>query len=72
LCWAEITETTTKYNLAACCERAGIEMIDGHRAMNDVMPTTDLLRYFITRLRSNSEVTVNDGVAIAHRQTFEW
>lgn len=72
-CWADITETTTKFKLGICCERAGVDYVDGHHAMNDVIPTTDLFRYFMTRLRSgSSDVTINEGVISTHRQTFEW
>lgn len=72
-CWGDVTDTDTKYDLTACCSRAGIEVADGHRAMNDVLPLTDLVRYFFTRSRSgSSEVKVVDGVATSHRATFEW
>lgn len=72
-CWAEITETTTKFKLAPCCQRAGVDQADGHRAMNDVIPTVDLFRYFITRLRSGSSaVKVEGGQISIHRQSFEW
>lgn len=71
--WADQTDTTTKFNLAACCERAGIDLVDGHRAMNDVVPLADLVRYILTRLRSGStEVTVTGGAIVSHRQIFEW
>jgi DNA polymerase III epsilon subunit-like protein len=72
-CWAEVTDTTTKFKLPHCCERAAIDLIDGHHAINDVIPTADLFRYFLTRLRSGSnEVTVQSGNVSVHRQTFEW
>lgn len=72
-CWAEVTDTTTKFNLSACCQKAGTDVIDGHRAMNDVIPLSDLLRYFLTRLRSgSSEVTVVEGQISIHRQGFQW
>lgn len=71
-CWAEVTDTTTKYRLNNCCERAGIDVVDGHHAMNDVIPTADLLRFFISRLRSGIAVSVQSGNLPVHRQTFEW
>jgi DNA polymerase III epsilon subunit-like protein len=72
--WADITETTTKFNLAACCERAGIDLVDGHRAMNDVIPLADFVRYVITRIRSGSgQVEVSGGnISVKHRVNFEW
>lgn len=72
-CWADVTDNTTKFKLGACCVRAGIDYLDGHRAMNDVIPTADLFRYFMTRLRSGStEVTVSQGNISVHRQSYEW
>lgn len=72
-CWAPVTDTDTKYKLNNCCERAGIDLIDGHHAMNDVIPTADLLRFFLTRLRSGStDVTFEGGSVAVHRPTFEW
>lgn len=72
--FAPLTENTTKFNLGACCERAGVQLADGHRAMHDVVALKDLFIYYSTRLRSgSSEVTVNDGVAkVNHRNRFEW
>lgn len=72
-CWAEVTDTTTKFRLTQCCERAGIDVIDGHHAINDVIATADLLKFFLTRLRSgSSEVVVQSGTVSVHRQVFEW
>lgn len=72
-CWGEVTDTDTKYNLQACCVKAGVDFIDGHRAMNDVNSTADLFKYFATRLRSgSSEVKVESGQISVHRQNFEW
>jgi len=72
--WGDVTDNTTKYTLQAVCEKASISFYDGHRAMNDVIPLTDFVRYAITRLRSgSSDVTVGSGGEIqVHRKTFEW
>lgn len=71
---APLTENTTKFNMAACCERASVQLVDGHRAMNDVAAMKDLFIYYSTRLRSgSSEVLVTDGIAkVNHRNRFEW
>lgn len=72
-CWAEVTENTTKFKLGDCCAKAGIDYIDGHRAMNDVIPTADLFKYFMTRLRSgSSEVKIEHGQISVQRKNFEW
>lgn len=67
-------DTTTKFNQAAICQRAGIDLVMGHRAMADVIPLTDFVRYMITRIRSGSnDITVANGVAVNnHRTKFEW
>ena len=71
---AQLTDNTTKFTLGECCERAGVSVIDGHRAMNDVVAMKDLFIYYSLRLRSgSSNVTVNDGVAkVSPRNSFEW
>jgi DNA polymerase III epsilon subunit-like protein len=49
--WAKDEKVTT-YNLTACCQRAGIELIDAHDALNDVKGTKELFFYFTNGLRS--------------------
>lgn len=72
-CWAEVTDTDTRFKLTNCCERAGIDVVDGHSAMNDVEPTADLLRFFCIRLRSGgTDVVAQSGSTSSHRQNFEW
>lgn len=73
-CWGEVTDLDTKFNLKACCEKAGVDFVDAHRAMTDVVATTDLFRYLITRMRSSGgQVIIDEGGQIeTHRQTFEW
>lgn len=71
--WAETTDTDSNFRLETCVGKAGIDMADAHRAINDCIPLADLLRYVITRLRSgSSEVTVVDGKATSIRNKFEW
>lgn len=43
-----------KYNLTACCEKAGVSLTDAHNAMNDVVSTKELYIHFMNTLRSNS------------------
>ncbi len=71
---AHKTENTTNFKFGSCCQRAGVQYADGHRALNDVVSMADLFRYYVTRLRSgSSDVQVMEGKAIAkHRQVFEW
>lgn len=51
--WAK-DEKMTSYNLSSCCQKAGIEIIDAHDAMNDVKATKELFFYFTNGLRSGS------------------
>ncbi len=51
--WAK-DDKMTSYNLASCCQKAGIEIIDAHDAMNDVKATKELFFYFTNGLRSGS------------------
>jgi DNA polymerase III subunit epsilon len=41
-----------KFNLEACCERAGVELVDGHGALNDVIGNAGLFKYLIKAMRS--------------------
>lgn len=42
-----------KFNLAACCKAAGIQVIDAHRAINDVEANKELHIYFINSMRNS-------------------
>lgn len=41
-----------KLNLGACCERARIKLTDAHGAMNDVVATAELFRWYDRKLRA--------------------
>lgn len=45
-------EGDEKLNLGACCERANIKLTDAHGAMNDVVATADLFRWYVKKLRA--------------------
>ena len=42
-----------KLNLGACCERAKIKLTDAHGAMNDVVATAELFRWYMKKLRAH-------------------
>ena len=46
-------ERTEKLNLGACCDRANIKLTDAHGAMNDVVATAELFRWYIKKLRAD-------------------
>ena len=50
LTWGQTEER--KYNLTACVETSGGTLNDGHKAINDVIATKELLIYFVNKLRS--------------------
>lgn len=70
----DLADGTDDFKMNSCCERAGIQMADGHRAMNDVIALADLFRYYVMRLRSGSnEILVGEEeTKISHRNKFEW
>ncbi len=74
--WGPLADETPKFfTLGACCARAGIDLIDGHRAMNDVVATVELYRYLVARLRATggAAVSVVEGqVTTQHRRVFQW
>lgn len=49
-----------KHNLGSCCEMAGIELINAHRAMADTLATAELFKYHTLRLRSAISKSSND------------
>lgn len=53
----------TKYTLDAVMERAGIPLIDAHRAMNDVLPSTDFFKWVIKMMRAAESGGVLEGGA---------
>lgn len=44
----------SSFNLSICCQRAGIELINAHRGMPDVLATANLFRFFTNKLRNEN------------------
>ena len=61
-----------KFNLTACCEQAGIQLIDAHRAMNDVEANKQLHEYLIKSLRNSNVQNVGNNDTTTIRQTFQF
>lgn len=59
-----------KFSLTACCEEAGIEIIDAHRAMNDVEANIKLHKFLIRCLRSESMAQEEEQEQ--YRATFQF
>ena len=51
-----------KINLGACCSYAGIKLTDAHGAANDVAATSELLRYFMKKMRSKKGDVVSSEI----------
>lgn len=63
------------FTLESVCERATIGLPDGHRAMNDVIPTTELVRQSVRVLRtfeSGAAGVVNEEGQVSFRDTFKF
>ena len=59
-----------KYNLEECGRRHAGDLVDGHRALNDVIATSSLFRAFVAKLRSSGGTMVSDGSGKV-RKTFQ-
>lgn len=68
--WAN-DASMTKYNLTACCEKAGIEITDAHSAQNDVTATKALFIYLLNNLRTGG-ATSKESEEARFRQTFQF
>jgi len=53
------TDPSMKHNLTVSCEREGVEIIDAHRAINDVAANTELLKSYLKRMRGAGEISTN-------------
>lgn len=47
---------TEKLNLTACCEFAGVDLKNAHDAMNDVVATSELFKFYVNKLRQKNNV----------------
>lgn len=62
-----------KFNLAACCGYAGVEIIDAHRAMNDIEPNKELHKVLVESLRNkNVNFTATTEEENPLRKTFKF
>lgn len=61
-----------KLNLGACCSLAGIDIIDAHRALNDVSANKMLHEYLVKSLRNDSSFTANNNNKNSFRKQFQF
>tara|TARA_R100000734_G_C3296529_1_gene87638 strand:- start:40 stop:651 length:612 start_codon:yes stop_codon:yes gene_type:complete len=60
-----------KHNLGTVCQREGIELVNAHRAMDDVEATKEVFSSIIGKMRSNDMVASNDQKT-TFRATFKF
>jgi DNA polymerase III alpha subunit (gram-positive type) len=63
-------QESTDYKLSTCCDNAGIELVDAHRAMRDTRANKDLVKELIMSLRGDGRK--NGDSEVRYRQTFEF
>jgi DNA polymerase III alpha subunit (gram-positive type) len=63
LLWAQ-NERQTAYKLSDVLERAGIPLVDAHRAMNDVKPSSDFFQTVINMLRSAERAGITGAAEV--------
>ena len=64
-----LDDTMPTYKLGDCCTKAGVELTNAHRAMNDVRANTEYFKYLIMCLRGEGGVSAKEEVRF--RTTFE-
>lgn len=62
----------TSYTLGKCCEKMGVELIDAHNAMGDVIGTKELLIKYVNRLRADDSRNTNTTGRIRLRENFHF
>lgn len=65
------TDPSMKHNLTVACEREGVEIIDAHRAINDVASNTELLKSYLKRLRGAGEISTSKDLH-SYRDDFNF
>lgn len=64
--------TMTSFNLTSCVNKAGLELVDAHKAMNDVVATKELFVNFVNRLRNDNGEDINNKVRVRDEFTFQF
>lgn len=52
------SSTNSSYSLSNCLKRVGVDLVEAHGAMNDVIATAKLLKFFRDKMRSESSEEV--------------
>jgi DNA polymerase III alpha subunit (gram-positive type) len=63
-------EGTEKLKLGECCKYAGVKLTDAHGAMNDVIATADLFRFYTKKLRRKANDNTDEKTGRATGTEF--
>lgn len=72
MCRATWIEEGVKFSLEACCEKMGIELIDGHGALADVIANAALLKSLLSGMRSGGELSMTKEKRVRDTFKFEY
>lgn len=59
------------YKLGTCCQLAGVDLVDAHRAQNDVDANTELLISYIKKLRGEGQSELMNEKTVRYRESFQ-
>ena len=59
------------FKLGTCCQLAGVDLVEAHRAQNDVDANALLLISYIKKLRGEGQTQLSNKKKIRFRNTFE-
>jgi DNA polymerase-3 subunit alpha (Gram-positive type) len=60
------------FKLGTCIEKAGIELPDAHKAINDTIALKDMFSTFFSKLRANGEVSTEAVTGKRFREHFQF
>jgi DNA polymerase III epsilon subunit-like protein len=70
--WAN-DESMQKFKLENCCSKAGVDLVDAHSALNDVVATKELFMYLINNMRSEASISTSEDIKkTKFRTTFQF
>lgn len=65
-------EDMVKYNLQSCITRAGVELNDAHRAINDTIALKDMVCSFIRKMRAEGSDITGEIKTTKFREHFQF
>ena len=70
-CWGD--QSVSSYNLQVCCNRAGVDLVSAHQAINDTESLAELFRFFISRMRNDTAGgSITESEVVKYRGSFEF